>query len=175
MTSFLRRIMATLVRERIMQLFSEEQCRTLQGDPQWFVFIFIIPKWIKLKTYFPIGGVGIMLKVKYSNTRYGCGWWVHIVKLLSGQCHRIPMFISQCWFSSGFVQLWKRWLANWYFYPIPLLYNSSNFTDTLCCMIICWATNVSRQYRLRTQITLRALLVEPLKFLRHYLFRTHYG
>ena len=39
----------------------------------------------------------------------------------------------------------------------------------------CWATNVSRQYRLRTQITLRALLVEPLKFLRHYLFRTHYG
>ena len=40
---------------------------------------------------------------------------------------------------------------------------------------VCWATNVSRQYRLRTQITLRALLVEPLKFLRHYLFRTHYG
>ena len=42
-------------------------------------------------------------------------------------------------------------------------------------MHVCWATNVSRQYRLRTQITLRALLVEPLKFLRHYLFRTHYG
>ena len=48
-------------------------------------------------------------------------------------------------------------------------------STTLNFEYICWATNVSRQYRLRTQITLRALLVEPLKFLRHYLFRTHYG